>query len=83
MGKRTEYPLHIREALTNMEFALFLKDLKAYEVGHLLSFRQDEFLDAYSIWLKRKEGATKTKVLKAACELSYLDPSFQFHLSKR
>ena len=43
---------------------------------------QDEFLDAYSEWLKTKAPKAKVRVLHTARELSYLDSEFRFCLTE-
>lgn len=66
--------------LFESRFARFVKDLAKYEREQLIRERQDEFLDAYSRWIKLKSTALKHRVLAIARQLEILDPSFRFDL---
>ena len=61
-----------------VEFAIFLEDLREYERFYRIEEAQNAFLDAYSAWRKYpKDRAIKAQLIWCAAYLSYLDPTFR------
>ena len=71
MREATEYPFRAEKLL----------QMRKQKEG-LKLVMQDEFLDAYSEWLKTKAPKAKVRVLHTARELSYLDSEFRFCLTE-
>lgn len=57
-------------------FEEFLKEFKEYEKLCLIKKAQDEFLDAYSRWLKSGELKDKLEAIRKGIGLEALDSSF-------
>ncbi len=64
--------------LSPVDFWQFLKELDAFGHDYRRQLKQDEFLDAYSLYLKDGDGFIKVRVQQLASELANLDPTFQF-----
>ena len=57
-------------------FEEFLREFKEYERQYLIRKAQDEFLDAYSRWLKTKKLDDKLDAIRKAMKLEALDSNF-------
>jgi hypothetical protein len=70
--------MHFVEQLNPEEITAFHQRLKEFEQALFLKAKRDEFLDAYSAWLKRpREVDLHQRLLKIIEELKQLDPGFQ------
>ena len=58
------------------KFEEFLEGFKEYEKEYLLEDTQDEFLDAYSRWLKTKLLKDKLTAIRIGMKLEALDAEF-------
>ena len=57
-------------------FGEFLDGFKEYEKERLIKKAQDDFLDAYSLWLKTKELKNKLEAIRKGMKLEALDSKF-------
>lgn len=57
-------------------FEEFLKEFKEYDRQYSIRKAQDEFLDAYSCWLKTHDSKYKLEAIRKGMKLEALDPSF-------
>lgn len=57
-------------------FEEFLREFRKYEKQYLIRKAQDEFLDAYSRWLKTRNLNDKLDAIRKAMKLEALDSSF-------
>ncbi|MDP8234588.1 MAG: hypothetical protein P9M06_07335 [Candidatus Saelkia tenebricola] len=58
------------------EFEAFLKDFQEYESKFLIERAQNEFLDAYSRWLKSRLLADKLKAIRKGMKFEALSNEF-------
>jgi hypothetical protein len=82
-------------SLMGGEYLNIFKQLSAGELYHLehsalaiekrkdLKLHYDQFLDIYSIYLRKKSPRAKKALMTAAREIRTLDPSFSFDVEKR
>ena len=66
--------------LTEARFQKFVREFAVYEAERLRQAAQDQFLDAYSIWMRHRSPVTYEHLVHAILHLRQLDPSFQFPL---
>lgn len=57
-------------------FQEFLEGFKEYEKKYLIEKAQDEFLDAFSKWLKTRSLKDKLEAIRKGMQLENLDSSF-------
>lgn len=76
-GVRTDY-LHFIEGIQPEQMAAFTKHLQALEIELPLKAKKDEFLDAYSAWLRSsRDPQMRQRLQRLIQELRQLDPAFQ------
>ena len=66
--------------LTEARFQKFAREFAVYEAEHLRQAAQDQFLDAYSIWMRHRSPVTYENLVHAILNLRQLDSAFQFPL---
>ncbi len=77
---RREY-FNILEYVSDPEISSLIHELEEYEKECLLHKKYDEFLDAYSAWLRDKKEETRHNLERIAKELKEIDTGFHFHLT--
>lgn len=70
------YSLH--QTLRDQPFTVFLDELKGFEQDLQGKRLMDEFLDAYSAWLKEPTDAAKRRLDEAVTAVRALEPRFRF-----
>ncbi len=76
--RRTTMNLNALKGAGEVEFAIFLEDLREYERFCQIEEAQDAFLDVYSAWRKHpRDRVLKAHLIWCAAYLSYLDPTFR------
>lgn len=64
--------------LSDADCAAFLADAQRREARSAMAQLRDEFLDAYSAWMKSNAPADRERMEQLARELTRLDPDFRF-----
>lgn len=66
----------LRDQDNEDRFSQFLSAFLEYEREYMIKKKQDEFLDAYSKWIKTKSLKDKLNAIKKGMELEALDENF-------
>ena len=61
---------------SNSKFKNFLEDFQEYEKDVLTHKAEDDFLDAYSVWLKTKSLKSKLEAIRKGMKFEALNPQF-------
>lgn len=76
---RGEY-FNILDRLSTGEVYHLERSIDKLEVSEELKVLQNKFLDAYSKYMRTKDGKLREKLRKLAKEIQRLDDSFDFHI---
>ena len=75
-GVRNDY-LHFMESINPEQMSAFTKDLQELEEELPLRVKRDEFLDAYSSWLRgNRDASLRQRLVRLIEELKQEDPAF-------
>ena len=66
--------------VSEARFQKFMQEFAAYETDWKKHAAQDQFLDAYSVWMRHRSPITYENLVQTILVLRKLDPAFQFPL---